>query len=110
MSPVAVGIKQIFDEIAIYHMLDGHFKYQENVKNNALEILNKDPKNINLKRLDLFWVNSDDHYFEWFMKMLKNIDFPNSDKIFNYHIHFIETRCPENHKLTFVLEFYNSQK
>ena len=52
---------------------------------------------INLKRLDLFWLNSDDHYFEWFMKMLNDIRFPNTDQFFNYHIYFLD-RAPEDLK------------
>ena len=57
----------------------------------------RNPQDINLKRLDLFWLNSDNHYFEWFMKMLNDISFPNSDHFFNYHIHFID-RVPKDLK------------
>tara|TARA_B100001250_G_scaffold146029_1_gene124991 strand:+ start:231 stop:2327 length:2097 start_codon:yes stop_codon:yes gene_type:complete len=41
-----LGIKLIFDEIAIQHMLDGHFKYQKIVKAKALSNLISNPEDI----------------------------------------------------------------
>ena len=40
------GIKLIFDEIEIEHMIDGHFKYQNIVREKALSKISSDPKNI----------------------------------------------------------------
>ncbi len=39
------GVKLIFDEIAIHHMIDGHFNYQQRVKDEALSKIISDPKN-----------------------------------------------------------------
>ncbi len=41
------GLEIVFDEIAIQHMLDGHFMYQNQVRINALENLKRNPKDIN---------------------------------------------------------------
>ena len=41
-----LGIKLIFDEIEIEHMLDGHFKYQSIVRDWALSKISSDPENI----------------------------------------------------------------
>ena len=41
-----IGIKLIFDEIAIQHMLDGHFKYQNIVRNKALSKISSNPEDI----------------------------------------------------------------
>ncbi|MBW3041679.1 ArnT family glycosyltransferase [Prochlorococcus marinus] len=46
MDQGPLGIKLIFDEIAIEHMLDGHFKYQNIVRDKALSELSFNPKNI----------------------------------------------------------------
>ena len=40
------GLNPIFSEIAVQHMLDGHFKYQDTVRKKALKILHKNPNNI----------------------------------------------------------------
>ena len=40
------GIKLIFDEIEIEHMLDGHLKYQSIVRDKALSKISLDPNNI----------------------------------------------------------------
>ncbi len=39
-----LAIKLIFDEIAIQHMLDGHFKYQNIVRDKALSKISSDPE------------------------------------------------------------------
>ena len=57
----------------------------------------KEPENITLKRIDLFWLSSDDHYFEWFTKLLNEINFSDADTLFHYHIYFVD-RQPENMK------------
>ena len=41
-----LGIKLIFDEIAIQHMLDGHFKYQNIVRGQALSKISSNPDDI----------------------------------------------------------------
>ena len=41
-----LGIKLIFDEIEIEHMLDGHFKYQSIVSDKAFSKLSSDPENV----------------------------------------------------------------
>ena len=46
MEKGPVGIKLIFDEIAIEHMLDGHYKYQNMVRDYALSKLSSNPENI----------------------------------------------------------------
>ena len=47
-----------------------------------------------LKRIDLYWMIEDRNYFEWFTKMLKDMDEDSSQKFFNYHIYFLE-RSPD---------------
>ncbi len=46
MEQGPLGIKLIFDEIEIEHMLDGHFKYQSIVRDNALSKISSDPENV----------------------------------------------------------------
>ncbi len=41
-----LGIKLIFDEIAIQHMIDGHFEYQNIAREKALSKISTDSKNI----------------------------------------------------------------
>ncbi len=41
-----LGIKLIFDEIAIEHMIDGHFKYQNIVRDKALSKITSNPEDI----------------------------------------------------------------
>ena len=41
-----LGIKLIFDEIAIHHMIDGHFKYQVTVRDQALSKISSNPSDI----------------------------------------------------------------
>ncbi len=40
------GLKIVFDEIAIHHMLDGHFQYQQVVKQKASQELISNPNNV----------------------------------------------------------------
>ena len=49
---------------------------------------------IDLKRVDLYWLIDEDSYFEWFIKMLKDMEKDNTSKFFNYHIHFLD-RSPD---------------
>ncbi len=53
------------------------------------------PDKFKLKRIDLFWLNSDDNYFEWFTKLLDEIQFHQADKFFHYHIYFIDKKPEE---------------
>tara|TARA_B100000945_G_scaffold885_1_gene766 strand:- start:518 stop:1882 length:1365 start_codon:yes stop_codon:yes gene_type:complete len=46
MKQGPLGIKSIFDEIEIQHMLDGHFKYQNIVRDEALSELNFNSENV----------------------------------------------------------------
>lgn len=59
--------------------------------------LHENENGLKLKRLDLFWLNSDDSYYEWFIKLLNEIQLPNNDSFFNYHIYFID-KGPEDLK------------
>ena len=49
---------------------------------------------VSLKRVDLYWLIDDQSYFEWFTKMLKDIEDDSTSKFFNYHIFFLD-RSPE---------------
>ncbi len=46
MAQGPLGIKLIFDEIEIEHMLDGHFKYQNIVRNKSLLKISSNPKDV----------------------------------------------------------------
>ncbi|KGG19495.1 ArnT family glycosyltransferase [Prochlorococcus marinus] len=46
MEKGPLGIKLIFDEIEIEHMLDGHLKYQSIVRDKALSKISSDPENV----------------------------------------------------------------
>ncbi|AIQ96850.1 glycosyltransferase family 39 protein [Prochlorococcus sp. MIT 0801] len=46
MEQGPLGIKLIFDEIEIEHMLDGHFQYQSIVRDKALSKISSDPENV----------------------------------------------------------------
>jgi len=46
MEKGPLGIKLIFDEIAIQHMIDGHFKYQNIVRDKALSTISSNPMDI----------------------------------------------------------------
>ena len=46
MEQGPLGIKYIFDEIEIQHMLDGHFKYQNIVRDKALSQISSNPENV----------------------------------------------------------------
>ncbi len=47
-----------------------------------------------LKKIDLYWLIEDRTYFEWFTKMLKEMEEGGAPSFFNYHIYFLE-RSPE---------------
>ena len=49
---------------------------------------------VSLKRVDLYWLIDDQSYFEWFTKMLKDIEDDSTSKFFNYHIYFLD-RSPD---------------
>ncbi len=46
MEKGPLGIKNIFDEIAIQHMIDGHFKYRSFVMKESIKRLGSDPSDI----------------------------------------------------------------
>ena len=46
MEEGPLGIKFIFDAIAIEHMIDGHFKYQNIVRDKTLANINSNPEDI----------------------------------------------------------------
>ena len=46
MEQGPLGIKRIFDEIEIEHMLDGHFQYKSIVRNKALSRISSDPEDV----------------------------------------------------------------
>jgi len=57
----------------------------------------EDKDQLSLKRIDLYWLNNDEHYFEWFTKLLDEINFKNDDSFFRYHIFFVD-KNPEEMK------------
>jgi len=57
--------------------------------------LKNHPDQIKMKRVDLFWLISDQSYFEWFTKMLNDISIGEAEGFFNYHIYFID-KHPED--------------
>ncbi len=59
--------------------------------------LNNGSENILLKKIDLCWVIEDQNYFEWFTKLLKDIENDDTVGFFNYHIFFID-KSPEEFK------------
>ncbi|MBT3179780.1 MAG: hypothetical protein HOB40_06315 [Candidatus Marinimicrobia bacterium] len=65
--------------------------------------LQENPSSVNVKRIDLYWLNSDDHYFEWFTKLLDEIESKSESSFFNYHIHFIDKQPDEiKEKMMFI--------
>ena len=52
------------------------------------------PEKSNLKQIDLYWLIEDRSYFEWFTKMLKEMEEGGTKGLFNYHIYFVE-RSPD---------------
>ena len=79
MGKGPAGVKLIFEEIAIEHMLDGHFKYQNIVKDQALSKLSSNPENV-----ESYWTLS-------LLKILSNR--PSEADIYLKHL---ETLLPNN--------------
>lgn len=50
----------------------------------------KQPDQIKIQRLDLFWLISNRKYFEWFTKLLDDIEHDDQSSFFNYHIFFLD--------------------
>tara|TARA_Y100001968_G_scaffold148727_1_gene136028 strand:- start:344 stop:811 length:468 start_codon:yes stop_codon:yes gene_type:complete len=79
-----LGIKLIFDEIAIEHMLDGHFKYQSIVRDKALLKISSNPEHIeSLWTLSLLKILSNrpseaDTYLEGLELLLPNNPWPSA--------------------------------
>tara|TARA_Y100001970_G_C14243213_1_gene866229 strand:- start:1500 stop:2987 length:1488 start_codon:yes stop_codon:yes gene_type:complete len=63
--------------------------------------LNNDSNKILLKRIDLHWIIEDHVYFEWFTKLLQDIN--DDSDMFNYHIYFVD-KSPDsfNEKLMYI--------
>ena len=53
------------------------------------------PDDVRLKKVDLYWIIEDRSYFEWFTKMLKDIEVDGDIGFFSYHIFFLD-RSPED--------------
>lgn len=50
----------------------------------------REPDQSNIQRLDLFWLINDRSYFEWFTKLLNDIEYDDKSSFFNYHIFFLD--------------------
>ena len=50
----------------------------------------REPDQSNIQRLDLFWLINDRSYFEWFTKLLNDIEYDDKSSFFNYHIFFVD--------------------
>tara|TARA_Y100001934_G_C12357107_1_gene778713 strand:- start:796 stop:2283 length:1488 start_codon:yes stop_codon:yes gene_type:complete len=50
--------------------------------------------NVSLKRIDLYWLIENQSYYEWFTKLLKDMEVDSLSKFFNYHIFFLD-KSPE---------------
>ena len=48
-----------------------------------------------LKRIDLYWLIHDETYFEWFTKLLLDLNKDDRNHFFKYHIYFMD-RKPED--------------
>ncbi len=87
MEKGPLGLKLIFDEIAIEHMIDGHFKYQNIVRNKALLKLSSSPEDIeSLWVLSLLKILSNrpteaDVYLKDLESLLPNNPWPSSYRI-----------------------------
>ena len=53
--------------------------------------IKNEPENTETKRVDLYWLIKDESYFEWFTKMLSDLDSEHSPEFFNYHIYFLDS-------------------
>ena len=63
--------------------------------------LKNEPDTIDLKRIDLHWIIEDQTYFEWFTKLLQDIN--DDSGILNYHIYFLNKSPDEFHeKLMYI--------
>ena len=67
----------------------GVSKFASILQDIAVRQKNGDP-DILIKRLYFIWLSDNDLYFEWFSKLLKEIDLTDEIGIFDYHIFFIE--------------------
>ena len=50
----------------------------------------KKGRDLSIKKIDLFWLIRDENYFQWFNKLLSDIEFSGDTKFFNYNIYFID--------------------
>lgn len=67
----------------------GVSKFASILQDIALRQKNGDP-DLLIKRLYFIWLSDNDLYFEWFSKLLKEIDLTDGLSIFDYHIFFID--------------------
>ena len=49
-----------------------------------------DRQELLINKIDLYWLIKDEMYFEWFTKLLQEIEFAGDTRFFNYHIYFID--------------------
>tara|TARA_Y100000590_G_scaffold451568_1_gene593159 strand:- start:53 stop:1498 length:1446 start_codon:yes stop_codon:yes gene_type:complete len=49
-----------------------------------------DDQDLAFDKIHLYWLIADDMYFEWFIKLLQEIEFIGDTKFFHYHIYFID--------------------
>ncbi len=63
--------------------------------------LKNNPNSLPLKKIDLHWIIEDHTYFEWFTKLLHDIN--DKSGVFNYHVYFIDkTPGSFNEKLLYI--------
>ena len=65
--------------------------------------LKKNPEDISISRVDLYWLIEDDSYFEWFTMMLHKLNEDYNMEFFNYHIFFLD-KFPDdiNKKMMYI--------
>jgi len=73
--------------------------------------LGKNSRDINLKKISLYWLIENETYFEWFTKFLNEIDGEEKINIFNYNIFFIDKSAHQvSEKLMFMSTDLNKTK
>ncbi len=82
-----LGIKNIFDEIEIHHMIDGHFLYREKVMEESLDAISKNQNDINARwNLSLLYILANrpmkaDYHLEKLELLLKDNPWPTAYRI-----------------------------
>ena len=49
-----------------------------------------DDQDLAFDKIHLYWLIKDDMYFEWFIKLLQDIEFIGDTRFFHYHMYFID--------------------